>query len=377
MTAPPPQLELHPLHIPAHVDDADAADFREMTHVRNIVYREITGSDDNDLRPDELLPHYRPAPDEIRLIWVARWNGRIVGRAALDLPLEQGSDTGVWLIELLAEVHGHGIGTAAYAVIEGAAREHGRRTLQSYAEHPNAPGPRIAAPTGFGDIPLDRRARFFLRQGYELQQIERKSALDLRAASATVDRLLDEARAASGGYRVVQWTAPTPAEHVDGYAWLKSRMSTDAPAGGMAIDEEAWDAARVQRHDARYLEAGQTLFVTAAQHVATGELVAFNELMIGSDRSRATFQEDTLVSAAHRGHRLGLLVKCAALVAWRDIAPASPRVITYNAEENRPMLDINERIGFAPLSYEGAWQKVLDAVTDGAGTAGSSATSGS
>ncbi|WP_424449620.1 N-acetyltransferase family protein [Microbacterium arborescens] len=368
-------LELRALPIPGSIDDPTAADFREMVRVRNLVYREITGGDDDDAGPEELLPHYRPTPDETRYLWLAVWDGRIVGRVGLDIPHEEGSDTAYWLIELLREVHGRGIGTAAYDLIERTARRHGRHALQAYAQHPEQTGERLPAPTGYGDIPLDHGARFMLRHGYALEQIYRKSELDLRDSREVVDALRERAAAAASGYRVVSWTAPTPAEFVEGYAWLKSRMSTDAPSAGLDVDEEAWDAARLARHDARYVEAGQTLLVTAAQHVETGELAAFNELMISADRTRATHQHDTLVAGTHRGHRLGMLVKCSALVAWRDIAPDSPRVITYNAEENRPMLDINEAIGFQAVSYEGAWQKRI--TTDVAGTADSSATSGS
>lgn len=353
-------VEFRPLTIPSDVHAADAADFVEMTRVRNLVYAEIEGNDDGAHTASELLPHYQPDPDETRLIWGVFADGALIGRVGVDIPHEEGSRAAYWLIELLRSHHGRGIGRAAYALVEESARAHGRTVLQSWAQHTEAPGPRLSAPTGFGTIPRDRAARFYLANGYTLEQIERRSDLDLATSVDTVARLLAEAESAAEGYRVVQWMAPTPDEYLDGFAWMKSRMSTDAPSAGMEFDEEAWDADRVIRHDRRWVDAGMTAQVTAAQHVKSGRLVAFNELVIGADRTRPTHQEDTLVLREHRGHKLGQLVKCAALTSWRDIAPDSPKVITYNAEENRPMLDINEAIGFRPVAYEGAWKKVLD-----------------
>lgn len=355
-----PGVEFRPLTIPASVDDTDAADFREFTRVRNLVYREMSGNDDDAKTPAELLPHYQSDVDEIRHAWAVVADGVFIGHAGVDIPLEEGSRTAYWLIELLASHHGRGIGSAAYELIEQTARTHGRTVLQSWAEHRDAPGPRLEAPTGFGSIPTDHAARFFLRHGYTLEQINRQSALDLTTADETVATLLAEAKRAAEAYRVVQWNLPTPAEYVEGYAWMKSRMSTDAPNADLEVDEEVWDADRVARHDAKYIAAGQTVLVTAAVHEATGGLVAFNELVRGGDPDAASHQEDTLVLREHRGHKLGQLVKCAGLTRWRATeAPASPKVITYNAEENRPMLDINEAIGFVPVVYEGAWKKVL------------------
>ncbi len=335
-------LEFRPLTVPASVDAPDAADFRTMTEVRNRVYRAISGHDDDHQTPEALLPHYLPDDYELRIVWLAVLDGTIVGRVGIDIPLEAGSRAAYWLIELLPEVWGQGIGTAGYELVERTARSHGRTVLQSWAQHPDAPGERLVPPTEFGSIPLDHAARFYLRHGHALEQIERCSRLDLRGPLDQVERLLGVAREASGDYRVVQWLLPTPPEFVDGYAWMKSRMSTDVPAAALEFDEETWDAARIELHDTRFLQGGNTVQVTAAQHIATGELCGFNELVIGSDRTRATHQEDTLVLSEHRGHRLGMLVKCAGLLSWRAVAPESPRVVTYNAEENRPMLDINE-----------------------------------
>lgn len=356
----PSGVEFRPVTIPASMDAADADEFREFTRVRNAVYREIAGDDDDAFTASELLPNFQPSPEAIRYVWLLYRDGEPVGRAGVDFPLEEGSRTAFWYVEILRAHWGVGVGSAALDLVESTARRHDRTVLQSWAQHPDAPGARLDAPTGFGSIPNDHVARFFLRHGYVLEQIERESKLDLPTSVDTVARLLQEAETAATGYRVVQWQAPTPPEHADAYAWMKSRMSTDTPMGDLEFDEEVWDAARVARNDQRVLDGGRRMLVTAAQHVATGDLVAFNELTIGADAHGPSHQEDTLVLKEHRGHRLGLLVKCAGLTTWRrDIAPVSPRVITYNAEENRPMLDINEAIGFVPTAYNGAWKKVL------------------
>ncbi|WP_295788531.1 GNAT family N-acetyltransferase [uncultured Microbacterium sp.] len=360
MTTLPAGLELRPLRIPARIDDPDAADFREMVRVRNLVYAEISGHEDSSMPADELLPLYQPKPEMKRFSWIVVFHGDVVGRVGLDLPQEDGARTGFWLIELRRSAWGHGIGRAAFAEIERIARAEGRTVLQAWAEHPAADGPRLAAPTGFGSIPEDHAARFLTASGCTLEQIVRVSRLELDGSRPHLEALLAEAETAAAGYRVVQWTLPTPDEFVESFAWMKSRMVTDAPSADLEFDEEVWDAARVRRYEAGYTDAGRHMLVTAAQHVDSGELAAFNELVIGKDRTAATSQEDTLVVAAHRGHRLGMLVKCAGLLAWHDVAPQSPRVMTYNAEENRPMLSINERIGFAPIAYEGVWKKVLD-----------------
>jgi len=43
----------------------------------------------------------------------------------------------------------------------------------------------------------------------------------------------------------------------------------------------------------------------------------------------------------------------------RPLARCGLAVITYNAEENRPMLSVNEAVGFVPIGYESAWKKEL------------------
>ena len=348
------------LPAPASLDAAGASDFLALVALNNAVCRAETGLSHLDRTPAEMLADFSDAEDVVSRIYVVRNGGVIVGACVLNHATAEltGAD---FDLMVLPEHEGHGIGEALLARVEGEARALGRRVLQTWTLHrADSTGETLSPPTGWGRIERTTGARRLEDHGFVLEQVERNSALTLDDSAEGLERHLAEALAHAGpDYEVVSWTLPTPPEWRDGYAWVTSRMSTDAPSADMDVDEETWDAARIERHDARLLAGNQTMLVTAVRHVPTDTLAAFNELVIGAEPDEVTHQYNTLVLTEHRGHRLGMIVKCAGLLRWRDIAPLSPRVTTFNAEENRPMLDINEAIGFVPVSYAGAWQKRL------------------
>ncbi|MDR2998907.1 MAG: GNAT family N-acetyltransferase [Microbacterium sp.] len=353
-------LTIEQLVLPASADGTDAADLRALTELNNAVCREDADLADLDFTPAEMLSGLQDDADRAHRVYVVREGGRIAGACVFNYALAEPTAVDFDLMVLAAD-RGHGIEDALLARAEEETRALGRTVMQAWTLHRGvATGPTVAPATDWGEVERTALSDQFLMNGFVLEQVERNSAFDLGGPFDDVQRRFDAAVAAAGpDYRLVEWTIPTPAELQDGYAWALSRMSTDAPMGALEIDEEKWDAGRVERREARILAGGQMMAVSAVLHEPTGRLAAFNELVIGSEPDDVTHQYSTLVLKEHRGHRLGMLVKCANILRWRGIAPHSPKISTFNAEENRPMLDINEAIGFVPVSYAGVWQKKL------------------
>ena len=362
--AAPDGFTAEPLLIPMSLDAPSAEAFHEMTALRNVVSRDTYRNEDFVFPSEVLLPGYKPSEYERREGRLIREHGRLIGRVLFDLPITEDVHMAKMMLEIHPDARGRGFGAAAYEVRERAVREAGRSEIRAWVVHREVDGPRIPSPTGVGDIPaLDPAAQMLLRRGFELGQVERMSVLELGGQhDAALEALRSESREAAGGdYRYVSWAYPTPDEYVDGYAKLKARMSTDAPQGDLAEDEQQWDAKRVRDElEGTAIARGDVVLVGAIQHVPSGELVAFTELQRLADGTKRADQEDTLVLKEHRGNRLGMLVKAENLLAWRQLSPDTERVYTYNAEENRPMLGVNEALGFRPFVSEGAWRKVLD-----------------
>ncbi|HCS61680.1 MAG TPA: GNAT family N-acetyltransferase [Microbacterium sp.] len=347
--------------IPSRTDAPDSEEFRTMIDLRNQMTRIDAGIDDLDDTPEQILPSWLDQTDRLRRGFIARSHGQIVGAASITTSSQPGTTSAELELMLLPAQWESGVGRALLERAEQETLALGRDALLTWTLHPADPRERMLKPaTGWGEVAPTPMSDLLEMSGHTLEQVARNSVLALDGSLERAKQSLTTATAFAGSdYRLISWTLPTPRELRAGYAGVIARMATDVPSGNLDITAETWDAERIVRHDAQFAAGGQTVSVAAVIHEPTGNMVAINELCIGSDLAGVTHQWGTLVVKEHRGKRLGTIVKCANLLRWHEVAPDSPKISTFNAEENRPMLDINEAIGFVAASYAGAWQKKL------------------
>ncbi|HEX5333481.1 MAG TPA: GNAT family N-acetyltransferase [Cellulomonas sp.] len=286
---------------------------------------------------------------------------RVLGTAALALTVDNNTHAGNLEVAVRPSARRQGIGAALHDTAVAAARAARRTTLTTSTDQRSepSPGPATLAPsTGSGLVRTDDDGvRFALARGFELEQVTRYSVLDVPLDPSFLAGQRASAQAAAGdAYRIVTWDDPCPDEWVDQLAELETRMSTDAPGGGLDLHEDRWDAARVRATEAELRERGMRHSVAAAVHVPTGTLVAFSAFKRPAWTDEFVHQHDTIVLAEHRGRRLGMLVKTANLERLAAEQPDARRIGTWNAEENAHMLGINVALGFRPAGGSGEWQ---------------------
>ena len=360
--APIPGLAFTTVAIPATASEPDWADFRALGRAENF---ELIGTTDWDHPDDEALELARTTEATgtrlIRLL--ARLDGVPVGSglgwATIDEP-----DTMNLSVWIAPEYRSRGIGARLAAdLLDRALAEPGITKLHSW-QHvvlpPDAADrPQWSPSNGIGSLPDDVPGMVLMRRfGFALAQVVTVNRFDFRGPAADPAATLEAALAAAGpDYRIHTWEGRTPARWEDDVAYLKARMFTDAPTGDFDPTEVEWDADRLRREEGRFVDAFRR-WVTAAEHVPTGRLVAFSELHTRrAEPSKLTEQQDTLVIAEHRGHRLGLAVKAANLVAVAREVPDAGPIITWNAAENTHMLAVNRQLGFVPFLVEGGFTR--------------------
>lgn len=361
-------IEVRRVRIPERLGVPEAAELEAYATLGFSLARATWGHDHFAETAAELLAMQRNDAHRGQAL-IGAWEGdAMVGISRLEWERDVEAET----VELTLGVHPshrrQGIGSRLLSVAEQTARDLGRSTIVGYSDHPDVKiaadaldGPTLRAPDGDAQLPASAPAAgFAAAHGYSLAQLERVSSLSISGRINGFRHELEAraARASAAGYRLELWTDHTPDDLVDAYAASRERLVLDVPAGGVTIDEERWDAARVRERESESLDGGMALLVAAAV-TAGGAIAGYTELDMPLGRKFA-YQYDTLVVRAHRGHGLGMLVKLANLVRLAEIAPERTVVYTWNADENEHMLAINIALGFRRCGLEAVWQRAGD-----------------
>lgn len=354
--------DIRTLTLPAHADEAgdDGERFRAVAALVDRTYAaRFAGT--SALTPVEQLAAWQGSSADDHVVRVVG-DGAPTALSSIWLPLQESTDlldVGLVLDPALDDRERRELAEALTDDAIALAAERGRTTIVGGS--PAASTGAVTAATGFGGADRDEpEAAVLLARGFALEQVYRVSVADIRELD--LDARLAAARSRAGDdYETIAWEGETPAEHRAAMRGLHERMSVDAPVGGLALEAETWSDERLAEFERSKTEGGRTMRTVVARHRPTGELAGFTSLFVGAvlsgDGSDVARQHDTLVVAAHRGRAIGMLLKLANLVELRDHHPTHPRVATWNAEENRHMLAVNEATGFVAVAHEGVWQR--------------------
>lgn len=173
-----------------------------------------------------------------------------------------------------------------------------------------------------------------------------------------LDEAYDAALPYAADYTLERWTLPTPDDRLDALAVMASSIN-DAPTGDLDYEDEVFTGARMRAYEDARVGRGERLYRVVACHRPTGELAAQTVVAVPGEDPTWGDQHDTSVVRAHRGHRLGLLLKTEMLRWLADAEPQLRTIDTWNAESNDHMIAVNEVLGYLVLGREWAYQRSL------------------
>ncbi|GLZ76103.1 GNAT family N-acetyltransferase [Actinorhabdospora filicis] len=277
-----------------------------------------------------------------RELYSAVVDGEVVGGAQIEMPMRDNLNLAQVEVAVRPSSRRQGVGTALLEAVAARTASLGRTSLLGIVNQPVSDEPAAGV-------------TFAARHGFTWRNTEIRRSLPLPVPPAHLAELEAKAAARAGEYRLVSWAGACPEEWVEQFAYLKSMLMTDAPTGEMDYEQEIWDAERVRADEAK-TEAQGRKWVTTVAVAPDGTLAGNTQIGVPGHESR-TFQWDTLVLEVHRGHRLGLALKVANLRRLAEVAPGATSVETWNAEQNGPMVAVNEEIGFRVVEGLQEWQR--------------------
>lgn len=157
--------------------------------------------------------------------------------------------------------------------------------------------------------------------------------------------MMTEAADAASDYELVRMPARTTPDMIDDVVELVTSIN-DAPIDDLDIEDEVFTAERVWGYEDTQAALGRRLYRVVARHRESGVLGGNTVVAVRAPLPAEGLQHDTSVVRAHRGHRLGALLKLGMLEWLAEAEPQLEVIQTWNAESNDLMIGINEAMGY-------------------------------
>ncbi len=235
-------------------------------------------------------------------------------------------------------------------------RGHGSALLEALVARARAEG---RTSVGIGAWESAAAIGFAARHGLDQKQVEvRRRQVVAEVDWPRLDKLYDEALPHATAYELVRSAGTTPAEDLEAVARMVAAIN-DAPTGDLDIEDEVFTPQRMRDYDEAQRQRGHRVHIVYARHRESGELAGETTVAVDGERPHLAEQHDTSVVRAHRGHRLGLLMKIDMLRWLREDEPQLESIGTWNAEENAFMIGVNEALGHRVLGRALAFQRSI------------------
>lgn len=228
------------------------------------------------------------------------------------------------------------------------ARAAGRTVLWVWA--PEEDGEARAFLTGSGFVEANRDAR----RHQVLAEVDHTE----------VDRLGTNARTAAADYELVRLRPPLDDDLLAELVEVTAAIN-DAPMGELTFEDEVFDQRRLSDHQEAGIRRGDRRYRIVARHRRSGEVGGHTEVALHPLQPELAHQADTAVARAHRGHRLGMLLKIDMMHWLSETEPQLTTIQTYNNAGNGFMIDVNEALGYRMSRVFTTYQRTLSASASG------------
>ena len=282
------------------------------------------------------LSELAPRPQTLLLAAVDD-GGSVLGGARMWWP--RTGDLSVAYVELATAPTARrlGVGSALVAAVRTEALRLGRSTLLAAVGVP-----------GSGAFDGSAPVKFAASAGFALAHAARHLTVALPLPDLG---RLDALAGAANSYRLVSWSGACPPELLQSYADLKTALEADIPHGSVNVEPTVWTAEEVVARDAAMAAAAMGTLTTMAI-AQDGSPAGLSQLAVPAHVPGEAMQDDTVVTRAHRGHRLGVAMKVANLRSLQAGHPDRRLLHTWVADDNAPMLAVNELFGFTQVEWD-------------------------